>query len=92
MALSKKGKRKIVVQDQVFYWYVSQGEIHVISNNKDLIFGYHYQKEKSLRPLTIEKAKNREALLAANLTISQLSETITPKNVGELIAKVLKIK
>ena len=97
MGESQKGKRKIVVNDTVFYWYVKwddewwlENVIHILDNNKQYVFYYIVGKDETRisdkwvrSPVWIESDKLHD---------SQKVVAITPRIVAQIIKWCLENK
>lgn len=94
MAVSRKGKRKIVVNDTVFYWYVKWDEdwflentLYILNENMQHILCYVVGKNITLNgmesPIWVESNKLNNP--------NQVS-SITPKVVAQIIEWYLENK
>ena len=68
MAINTKGKRKIVVNDKIYYWYVRVEEdgshrIHILTEDKKVNRVYPmFDTEVSVAPEDIRKIIERDGL------------------------------
>ena len=83
MAVNAKGKRKIVVNEKVYWWFVAvngYGKFaHIISDDKTFIAECHLEGRK----LRIEKSPNGKFEL--NVSMPYLCESFTPQYIKGLI-------
>ncbi|AFY44808.1 hypothetical protein [Nostoc sp. PCC 7107] len=97
MAVSTKNRRKIVINNRKFIWYVkddpdsSDFVLHVISENKNFIVNYHLQQPKSTCYLIILGKEFPGLPDAGNKWIRvlcpqwEIDSIITPSSVRQLI-------
>ncbi len=90
MGASQKGKRKIVVNDTIFYWYVTWDEdwwleniIHIFDDNKQHVFYYVVGKDEIRvlnkwvqSPIWIESDKLHDPKQAAAITPGIVAQII----------------
>lgn len=96
MAIAKKGKRKIIVQDMEFYWWAdgdfdsSQGhilQVTVVSEDKQFLIKYHNDKNCSFIQFIHSQFIQRDLTQNRYLTCPQFGTNTlcNPKDVSELI-------
>jgi len=83
MAVNAKGKRKIVVNEKIYWWFVvvdGHGTFaHIIANDKTFIAKCHLER----RRLRIEKSPNGKCELRVPMTY--FYEAFTPQYIKDLI-------
>lgn len=101
MAISKKGKRKLIVKDREFYWYMkltddwmysySIPQLHVLSADKKFLISYQPGQQNE-NPFLIIKGRGFKGVKDSGgswirvKTPKWNDEQITPGFVAELIA------
>lgn len=100
MAVSKKGKRKLVLEDKEYYWYMkftddwmcayNDPQLHIVSEDKKLVISYQ-PGQKNDHPFLILKAENVPGLVASTRSWRRLKvpawkdDEITPGFVRRLL-------
>ncbi|MEW4370728.1 hypothetical protein [Paenibacillus kandeliae] len=100
MAISSKGRRKIVCLDRDFYWYVApdwedagQIKLHIISQDRKFVVSYHIGQshQTDCLPFIVVQGKQFEGLAMDNgyykrvLTPLWEDDVITPATVAKII-------
>lgn len=97
MAVSRKGKRKIVINDTTYYWYVKweddwwlENVIHILDNNMQHVFYYIVGKDE-IRIL--DKWVQSPIWIKSNgLHDPERVDTISPHIVAQIIKWCLEYK
>ncbi len=97
MGVSKKGKRKIIVNNRVFYWDIGESDdyygmyhINIVSEDKKFIVSYMLDQECLKEPYIIVKGKEFKSYNVGGCWKRFSSpkwdcKVVTPKIVAEII-------